>query len=127
MDYSEYFGGALRFNTLFMCINFILIIIFFYSWYRSYKRTGWTIDFWHVTLFLNYFLTFLLMYPFSTAELNSLVISERNLMIVRKAIDSAYIISLVGYMSVFLGELYSGTTKRPHPFTGFSSGPSGIR
>lgn len=103
MDYSEYFDGALRFNTLFMCINVLLIIIFFYSWRRSYKRTGWTIDFWHVTLFLNYFLTFLLMYPFSTAQLNALVISERNLMIVRRAIDSAYVISLTGYMSIFLG------------------------
>lgn len=103
MDYSEYFGGILRFNTLFLCINTALIIQFFFSWYLSYKRTGWTIDFWHVTLFLSYFVTFLLMYPFSTARLNMEVIGPHNLNIARKAINGAYIISLIGYLSIFAG------------------------
>jgi oligosaccharide repeat unit polymerase len=103
MDYHDYLGGALRFNSWLLFIDIFLIIHFFFSWYLSSKKTGWTIDFWHVVLFLSYFLPFLLMYPFATAKLNMLVIGGRNLEFAKKAIDAGFIISLVGFLSIFVG------------------------
>jgi oligosaccharide repeat unit polymerase len=103
MDYFDYLGGALRINPWFFAIDLILIVHFFVSWYISSKKTGWTIDFWHVTLFLTYFLTFLLMYPFATARLNILVIGSHNLEFAKKAIDQAFIITLIGFLSIFAG------------------------
>ena len=93
----------LRFNPWLFVVNAILIIQFFLSWYYSAKKTGWTIDFWRVTLFLSYFLTFLLMYPFASAKMNALVIGTRNLEFARKSITIAYLLSLVGYCSIFVG------------------------
>ncbi|MGY3211543.1 O-antigen polymerase [Mucilaginibacter sp. HD30] len=103
MEYHDYLNGMLRINNWLLLINSILIVHFFVSWYLSSLKTGWTIDFWHVTLFLSYFVTFLLMYPFASANLNALVIGNRNLQFAQQSITLAYCISLVGYFSIFVG------------------------
>lgn len=61
------------------------------------------IDFWHLTLFLSYFVTFLLMYPFASATINGLVIGNHNIDLAKQSITIAYIISLTGYLSIFAG------------------------
>jgi oligosaccharide repeat unit polymerase len=81
----------------------VLIFHFFISWYISSKKTGWTIDFWHVSLFFSYFLTCLLMYPFASAKMNALVIGGHNLEFAKASITMAYLISLVGYLAIFCG------------------------
>ena len=103
MDYHDYLNGMLRINPWMLIINGVLIVHFFVSWHLSALKTGWTIDFWHASLFLSYFLTFLLMFPFASANLNALVIGNRNLEFAKRSITTAYLISLTGYLSIFVG------------------------
>jgi oligosaccharide repeat unit polymerase len=103
MGYSDHLNGILRFDPWLLALNVALIFHFFISWYFSAKKTGWIIDFWHVSLFLTYFVTCLLLYPFATAKMNSLVIGSRNLEFAKKSITMAYLLSLIGYLSIFTG------------------------
>ena len=118
LESTDYFNGMLRFNPWLLIVNGILIIQFFLSWYYSAKKTGWTIDFWRITLFLSYFLTFLLMYPFASAKMNGLVIGTRNLEFARQSITIAYLLSLVGYGSIFIGGFMFTRYKYKSPIYG---------
>jgi len=102
MDYFDYFNGAIRYNTITMVINILLIIQFIISWYISYKRTGWAIDPWNLGLLLSYFFPFLILYPFSSSIFNVVSVGM-HVPAIRGRINDAYYISLLGYMSFFLG------------------------
>jgi oligosaccharide repeat unit polymerase len=108
-DYDLLYG-TMRINTFLFIINSILIIHFFLSWYLSYKKTGWKIDYWYLTMFLSYFLPFLLMYPFAGSILNVLAVGN-NITIIQDYVDKAYIINLIGYMAIFLGRFIFNTYK----------------
>jgi oligosaccharide repeat unit polymerase len=94
--------GVIRFNWVLMTLNTILIIHFFGTWYLSYKKTGWKIDYWNFTMFLIYFVPFLLMYPFAGSPLNVVAVGD-NIDIIQEHLNDAYLISCTGYISIYLG------------------------
>src|SRR4051812_48030332 len=108
-DYDLLYG-AIRINSFLFIIDGVLVIHFFLSWYLSYKKNGWKIDYWYLTLFLLYFLPFLLMYPFAGSMLNSLAVGD-NITIIQDYVDTAYLINLVGFMSIFFGRFIFNTFK----------------
>jgi oligosaccharide repeat unit polymerase len=103
MNNIDVFGGVMRVNPLLLTLNTLLIIHFFSSWYRSYRKTGWKLDYWNLTMFLGYFVPFLLMYPFAGSVLNVLAVGN-SIYGIQNYINQAYLISFVGYVSMYLGK-----------------------
>ncbi|MBS7562856.1 oligosaccharide repeat unit polymerase [Mucilaginibacter sp. Bleaf8] len=68
---------------------------------------------------MSYFMTFLLMYPFATAELNVLTIGPFNLAHARESITTAYFITLTGFMCFFIGGLIYRTNNTQTPIYWF--------
>jgi hypothetical protein len=85
-----------------MTIDFLLIFQFFISWYLSYKKTGWAIDLWNLSLLMTYFFPFLILYPFSSSVFNVISVGT-HVIAIKDYINQAYCISLLGYLSFFLG------------------------
>lgn len=104
MENHDYFSGALRFNILFLILDIVLIFHFFIAWYLSYKKTGWAVDPWNFGLLMTYFFPFLLLYPFASAIPNVFAVGT-HIHAIQGSINQAYFISLVGYMSFFLGSI----------------------
>ena len=104
MENFDAFSGILRFNWVLLSLNTILIVHFFASWYFSYKKTGWKLDYWNFSMFLIYFVPFLLMYPFAGSLLNGLAVGG-SITIIQDEVNKAYLISIVGYGSMFLGRI----------------------
>ena len=114
MENANHFSGALRFNVVFLTIDIILIFQFFISWYLSYRKTGWAIDPWNLGLLLTYFFPFLLLYPFSSSIFNITSVGT-HVKAIQGAINQAYIISLLGYLSFFLGSRIFKSVKFKTP------------
>ncbi|MCZ4224377.1 O-antigen polymerase [Pedobacter rhodius] len=102
MNTIELFGGLLRFDKYLIIIDIALIIHFIYDWYRMYKRTGWTLDYWTVSMSLIYFLPFLIIYPFSSSLYNAISVGG-NVIRIQEVINECYIVFLAGYLSIYLG------------------------
>ncbi|QJD97560.1 oligosaccharide repeat unit polymerase [Mucilaginibacter robiniae] len=119
MENYDFFYGIIRISPVLMTVDIVLIIAFFVSWYFSYKRTGWLIDFWHFSLFMSYFFTFLLMYPFASAIPNVLTIGERNLALAQRSIDASFFITLTGFLSIFVGGTIFRIYSYKHPINWF--------
>lgn len=47
----ELFDGIIRFNVYLLMLNVFLILCFFASWYLSYRKTGWKVDFYYLSFF----------------------------------------------------------------------------
>ncbi len=103
MENLDAFNGIIRFNWVLIILNTLLIVHFFSSWYLSYRRTGWKLDYWNFNMFLIYFVPFLLMYPFAGSILNTLAVGS-SMTIIQEQVNRAYLISFAGYMSMFLGK-----------------------
>jgi oligosaccharide repeat unit polymerase len=85
-----------------MAINILLIAHFVYDWYKLYKTTGMTMDYWTLTMSLSYFMPFLIIYPFSSSIFNVISVGD-NIWLIQDAIDTAYFIFLLGYTSMYFG------------------------
>lgn len=119
MENYDLFYGIIRVSPVLMTLDIVLIIAFFTSWYLSYKRTGWLIDFWHFALLMSYFFTFLVMYPFASSILNALTIGERNLVLAQRSINASYLITLTGFLSIFVGGTIFRIYSYQHPINWF--------
>jgi oligosaccharide repeat unit polymerase len=102
LDTVELFNGAIRFNPITLTINILLIVHFVYDWYRLYRTTGVTLDYWTMTTALSYFLPFLIIYPFSSSIFNAVSVGD-NIWLIQNAIHPAYYIFLLGYASMYFG------------------------
>lgn len=103
MGNFDAFNDVLRFNWVLITLNTILIVHFFSSWYLSYKKTGWKLDYWNFSMLLIYFVPYLLMYPFAGSLLNALAVGS-SITIIQDQVNKAYLISFAGYMCMFLGK-----------------------
>lgn len=110
MDNIELFQGILRFNVPTMIINCLLILLFLYDWYRLYKRTGMSLDYWTMTMCLTYFLPFLIIYPFSSSIFNVMSVGD-NIFLIQDTINIAYYIFLLGYASMYFGRYIFDRSK----------------
>lgn len=111
----EIFNRALCFTPILGIVDFLLVIHLFFSWYRSAKKTKWKIDFWYLTLFLIFFPSLFLLYPFNGSIYNNIATMGRQDHIL-PYIDMAFLISILGYFSVWLGRYLFDFTRGNFPF-----------
>lgn len=102
---EEAFNGIIRFNRWLLIVDIILIIWYLYGWYDQFRKTGSYIDYWRFNMLLVFFLPVLLMYPFSSSSLNVLtVLGLNNLYNIQDYIDEAYIVTITGFLGVYIGK-----------------------
>lgn len=101
---TELFEGAIRFNGWFLAINGLMLLLFLYQWRQSYLKTGVNLDIWNYNMFLIFALPFIVMYPFASSNFNILSVDSKNLAIISDAMQRAYLVTLLGFLSVFLGK-----------------------
>lgn len=99
----ELFYGALRFTPALFVISLILIAHFIISWYRSWRKTGWKLDIWFFSLLQIAIVPTFILYPFSASFFNIPAMGE-SYFGAEPLIDWAYLISLVGYISIWVGK-----------------------
>jgi len=92
----------MRFNVYLMVIDVILFIYFIYDWYKMYKKTGWSLDYWNLSMTLMFFMPFLIQYPFSSSIFNAISVGS-NVPMIQGSLDTCYLIFLAGYVSTYFG------------------------
>ncbi len=115
MTKIELFWGALCFTPIWGILDVFLIFHFFFCWYRSAKKTHWKIDLWYLTLFVAFFPSLLLLYPFNGSIYNVISVFEFKDKVL-PYVDLAFFISMTGYLSVWLGRYLYDYTRGKFPF-----------
>ncbi len=98
----ELFQGALRFSPFWMTVDLLIIAHFFTAWYFSWKKSGWKLDFWWLSLFLQFFIYIFLMYPFNASLFNFPWV-KGNLVRIEPFVDRAFAIGTLGYIFMWVG------------------------
>ncbi|SNR60851.1 O-antigen polymerase [Desulfurobacterium atlanticum] len=106
----ELVSGLLRFSLPLLTLDIILILHFILSWHYTKKKTGWVIDYWYFTLFLLFFIPVLLMYPFNASFMN-IISTGNDYYKLEKYIDKAFLITVTGYVSLWIGRYIYDTLK----------------
>lgn len=103
LEKIEILDGLMVFNIWFLLLSLLIIGHFFYSWYASYRKTGWKLNVWHLQIFFGYVLPCVIMYPFCSSEMNFFTVGTAY---VRFApyVEEAFFISFVGYLSILFGK-----------------------
>jgi oligosaccharide repeat unit polymerase len=110
----ELFDRALCFTPIWALVDIFLIFHFFFSWYRSVKRTKWKIDFWYLTLSIALFPSLLLLYPFNGSIYNNIFTMGFQYRIL-PYVDLAFAISVLGYLSIWGGRYLFDYTRGNFP------------
>jgi|GEM_PF-784268 len=117
-DKIEYYNGAIKGSKLCLLINALLIIHFIWFWYKNYRKWGWKLDFWTLVTARFFLVHVLFMYPFNGSAKNIIAFDEEDLQKIDLFLDKAYIISILGYISMHVGRfLYS--LRSDHRFLDF--------
>lgn len=111
----DLFSQAIRFSPFWMSIDLLLIMHFIFSWYRNWKKTKWKIDFWYFTLFYNFFVIVLLMYPFNGSIYNVKAVGMSFFSQMDGYIEQAFCITIIGYLSIWIGRYVFDFTKDQLP------------
>lgn len=111
----ELFHCVLCFTPIWGIVDLLLVVHFFFSWYRSAKKTKWKIDFWYLTLFLIFFPPLFVLYPFNGSIYNDFATMGLQSRIL-PYIDKAFYISALGYLSIWLGRYLFDVTRGNFPF-----------
>lgn len=106
----EILHGLLRFSPFLLVVDIILILHFLYSWFYTKKKTGWKIDYWYFTLLLLFFIPVLVMYPFNASPINIIATGQAYYRL-EPYIDKAFIITIIGYMSIWIGRYIYDSMK----------------
>jgi hypothetical protein len=114
----ELFYKTLSFTPLWGLLDLLLVIHFFCSWYRSKQKTGWKIDFWYANLFFIFFPSVFLLYPFNGSIYNNVATMGMQPWIA-PFIDKAFLISVLGYLSVWMGRFLFDATRGKFPLIAF--------
>jgi hypothetical protein len=114
-EHIEWLSQALCFTPLCGLLDCILILHFFFSWYRSAVKTGWKIDFWYLTLSLTVFPSLCILYPFNGSIYNNSFIHGHHEEIL-PFIDQAFLISVLGYLSLWMGRYLFDISGGRFPF-----------
>jgi hypothetical protein len=111
----EFFNRALCFTPGWGLVDMLLIFHFFFSWYRSAKKTKWKIDPWYLTLFIAFFPSLFLLYPFNGSIYNNVATMGFQYRIL-PYVDLAFFISALGYSSIWIGRYLFDLTRGNFPF-----------
>lgn len=98
--------GVIRFNPVYLIINISFASFFIISWYKQYRSTGINLDIWVYNMLLIFILPFIIMYPFATSDYNILYVGSSGVDGIISGIDEAYIVSIIGFLSMFIGKFY---------------------
>lgn len=102
----------IRCNPYLLIVDAVFFIHFVFTWYRSYKHDGFKIDLWHVMVFKLFVLPFFILYPFNGSIYN-FTSTGHHLFAYYKHIDIAFLITIVGYVCMYIGrEAAKINTKR---------------
>lgn len=112
----EFFDHVFCFTPIWGFVDLLLIFHFCFSWYQSFKKTGWKIDFWYCSLFFSVFQSLLILYPFNASIYNipaTIGFYDQIL----PFIDKAFFISVLGYNCLWLGRYLFDMTQGRFPFS----------
>jgi oligosaccharide repeat unit polymerase len=98
----ELLDGYIKCNPIFLIVDIILIVHFFVTWYTKYLKTGLKLSYWHFFIFRNFFIQFLLLYPFNSS-IKNVVSFGSNIIAAERFIDTAFIVTCLGYVSILFG------------------------
>ncbi len=101
-DQVDILYHAMRFTPILGVLDLLLAVHFFASWYRSARKTGWKLDFWYLSLSLNFFPSLNLLYPFS-ASLYNFPTTMGGIEKISPFVDTAFLISVLGYLFMWIG------------------------
>ncbi len=110
----ELLNRILCFTPFWALIDVLLVVHFFISWIRSAKKTKWKIDCWYLTLFLTFFPSLFLLYPFNGSIFNNVATMGLQYRIL-PYIDLAFFISVLGYLSIWIGRYLFDFTRGNFP------------
>lgn len=110
MGHFEIFGGLIRANPLLLLLDILLLIHFWVSYKRDARSKGFKVDLWHSANFLSIFIPVILMYPFAGSIVN-MAATGPAIYEIQNYVDRAYIITVIGYVSSYLGYYFFNATK----------------
>lgn len=96
------FNNLIVCNPALLAVDIVAVILFLYSYYKNCYKNNIVIDFWHWILFIPYFITVLLMYPFAASPNNAISLGN-DLLGAECFIDKAFLIHLLGFFSFYMG------------------------
>ncbi len=111
----ELFSHACRFSPIWMMIDALCIVHFLVAWFKTWKKTGWKLDFWFFALGFSFFLPVLCMYPFNGSVFN-VISCGQNFFSLDDFIEKAFSISLLGYACIWVGRHLYDFFKWESPF-----------
>lgn len=114
-EHVELFHRSLCFTPIWGVVDLLLILHFIISWRRSAIKTRWKMDFWYLTLFMMFFPSLFLLYPFNGSIYNNGCTMGFQYRIL-PYIDMAFFISVLGYISVWIGRYIFDLTRGNFPF-----------
>lgn len=103
---QDFFNGAVRFNIYLLVINILLLVHFFSSWAFYCNKEKKLVNYWYFFIFLFFVFPVLMMYPFNASIKNIGAMGE-NYFKVEPFVNYAYFISIIGYISVWIGGMVS--------------------
>lgn len=106
LEHSHLLNGALVFSPILLAVDFVVIAHYLVHWRYSYCKTGWAIDYWHFSVFMAFILPVFIMYPFAGSLFNYFTIGQ-NCFLAASYVDTAYVISFIGYAAIFLGRYFA--------------------
>lgn len=109
----ELYEGVLRFNPFTMGVSLLLIIHFFVDWYLDYKKTGWKINPWHVSIFIRFIVPFFILYPFAASPLNVMSVGDAYI-IYDQYVEVAFYITVLGYFCMYIGRFLYNIRKHSY-------------
>jgi hypothetical protein len=120
MDNTSYFGGGVIVNPLLAAVCALLAAHFFSSWFYSFYKTGWKIDFWYFNVGLTVMIPLVFFYPLAGSQFNIPAVGVGYEKIVG-CINYAFIICVIGYVGLWLGRyLYDVLGRKKFTFKQFN-------
>ena len=95
-------GQMMRFSPFLMLINVAVFFCFIFSYFKMYKGTGKVIDYWYFISLQFFIIPIVIMYPFSSSSGN-IIATGGAYYTLEPYVNTAYMISLVGYFSFVIG------------------------
>lgn len=96
------FNNLIVCNPVLLVVDIVAVILFLYLYYKKCYKNNIVIDFWHWILFIPYFITVLLMYPFAASPNNAISLGN-DLLGAANFTDQAFLIHLLGFFSFYIG------------------------
>ncbi|MBN1914932.1 MAG: hypothetical protein JW769_03480 [Parachlamydiales bacterium] len=99
----EIWEQVIRCSPFWLIVDGVLVFHFGISWFFSWKKSGWVLDFWYFTLFYSFFIAVMMMYPFQASIYQKPAVGN-DFFRVEVFMDQAFAITLLGYVFLWVGK-----------------------